>query len=81
MLPSGPRAGGIDVIPLITTAEADGAIETLYILVGVDAGFGLTSSLLDGEVGPRPNALAMRAAIPGTFEEDVAGLFGGDSAS
>ena len=76
-----PRASGIDVIPLITTAEAEGAIETLYILIGVGPGLGLTSSLLDGEVGPRPNALAMRAAIPGTFEEDAAGLFGGDSAS
>ena len=68
------------MIPLITTAEADGAIEMLYSFVGVAPGLGLTSSLLDVGVGPRPKALAMRAANPGTFEEDVAGFFGGDSA-
>ena len=79
--PSDPMAGWMDVIPLITTAEAEGAIETLYFIVGVGPGLGLTSSPLDGGVGPRPKALAMRAANPGTFKEDVAGLFGGDSTS
>ena len=79
--PSDPVAGGMEVIPSITTAEAEGAIEMLYFFVGVGPGLGLTPSLLDGGVGPRPKALAMRAANPGTFEEDVAGLFGGDSTS
>ena len=69
------------MIPLITTAEAEGAIEMLYFSVGVGPRLGLTSSLLDGGVGPRPKALAIRAPNPGTFEEDEAGLFGGDSAS
>ena len=69
------------MIPLITTAEAEGAIEMLYFFVGVGPGLGLTSSLLDGWVAPRPNAVAMRAANPGAVEEDEAGFFGGDSAS
>ena len=80
-LPSDPLAGGMDVIPLITTAEAEGAIETLYFIFWAGPGLGLTSSLLDGGVGPRPKALAMRAANPGAPEEDEVGLFGGDSAS
>ena len=94
--PSDPVAGGMDVIPSITTAEAEGAIEMLYFFVGVGPGLGLTSSLLDGGVGPglgltsslldggvgpRPKALAMRAANPGAFEGDVVGLFAGASAS
>ena len=79
--PSDPVAGGMDVIPSITTAEAEGAIEMLYFFVGVGPGLGLTSSLFDGGVGPRPKALAMRAANPGAFEEVVVGLFGGASAS
>ena len=79
--PSDPIAGGMDVIPLITTAEAEGAIEILYFCVGEGPGLGLTSSLLDDGVGLRPNALAMRAASPGFPKEDEAGLFGGDPAS
>ena len=68
------------MIPLITTAEAEGAIEMLYAFVGVGSGPGLKSSLLDGVVGPMPKALVMRAANPGTFEEDEVGLCCGDSA-
>ena len=79
-LPSDPVAGGMDVTPLITTAEAEGAIEMLYSFVGVGPGPGLTTSLLDGGVGLRPNALPIRAANPGNLEGDVAELFGGDSA-
>ena len=79
--PSDPMAGGMDVIPLTTTAEAEGAIEILYFCVGEGPGLGLMSSLLDGVPWLRPKALAMRAANPGTFEEDVAGFSGGDPAS
>ena len=68
------------MIPLITTAEAEGAIEMLYFFVGVGPGLGLASSLLDVGVGPRPSALAMSAANPGIFEDEAA-LSGGDSAS
>lgn len=71
----------MDVIPLITIAEAEEAIEMLYFFAGMGPGLGLTSSLLDGGVEPKPNALATRATNPEPLEEDEAGLSGGDSAS